>query len=105
VELTIQPQIQKFTLRVYDNFHFMDEDESYLAGSFDTEMEAVLKAKNIIDGFVEDQFQPGMTTEALYHLFCTFGEAPVVLPSGFSPWGYARLKCAEICQRDNSAPE
>ena len=46
------PNITKYSVYVDDNFHYMQEDERYTLGVFDTEAEAVEAARNIIDKFL-----------------------------------------------------
>ena len=53
----------KYTVYVDDNYHYMDEDERYTLGVFDTEEEAVRAAKNVIDKFLPDTCTPGTTAE------------------------------------------
>ncbi len=38
-----------YKLKVYDNFHYMDEEEAYMHGEFDTYEEALKKAKSIVE--------------------------------------------------------
>ena len=87
----------KYTVYVDDNYHYMDEDERYTLGVFDTEEEAVRAAKNVIDKFLPDTCTPGTTAESLYESYVGFGEDPWIPGSTFSAWDYAREKCAQIC--------
>ncbi len=43
--------IKKIHLRVYDNFHYMDEFEVYNHGQYDTYEDALISAKAIVDDF------------------------------------------------------
>ena len=70
---------KKFELFVDDNFHFMDEDERYKSGSFDTYEEAVVAAKAIVDSFLENHYEPGMTAESLYKGYSMYGEDPFIV--------------------------
>jgi hypothetical protein len=94
-----------FELFVDDNYHYMDEDSRYRVGSFTSYSEALAKAKAIVDTFLEDSHQPGMTSKELFEGYVGFGEDPFIVPAGnpyFSAWDYARVRCLELC-RDEDA--
>ena len=88
---------------VDDNFHYMDEDERYLGGTFETYDEALLYCKRIVEAFLEDAYKAAMTSEELFKLYRSFGEDPFIRadPGAFDPpfsaWEYARQRCEEIC--------
>jgi len=92
-----------YKLFVDDNFHYMDEDERYLSGTFDTAEAAVVKAKHIVDDFLSSAYKPGMSAAELYHSYVGFGEDPFIICEGgvpevkFSAWDYARERCDVIC--------
>lgn len=82
-----------------DNFHFMDENESYGSGTFSTYEEAVAKCKDIINEFLESAILPADTAEGLYMTYVMYGETPHITGSNlgnFSSNDYARLKCSEL---------
>lgn len=90
---------QKYTVRILDNFHFMDESEEYNSGTFNTYEEAVAKCKRIIDEFLESAHQPGETAEQLYGTYVMFGETPLIDGSktgDFSANDYCRERCKLI---------
>lgn len=94
-----------FELFVDDNYHYMDEESRYRAGTFPSYDEALAKAKAIVDEFLEDSHQPGMTSKELFEGYIGFGEDPFIVPAGepdFSAWEYARERCRELC-RDEDA--
>jgi hypothetical protein len=80
VELTpgVTPKA-KFEVFVDDNFHFMQEDERYSAGTFDTYEEAVVKAKSIVDSFLESHYKEGMTADELCRGYKGYGEDPFIV--------------------------
>lgn len=90
-----------FTVFVDDNFHYMDEDERYCLGSFDTLEEAVAACKGIVEEFLAANYKPGMKPEELYRTYTCMGEDPWIRGGGagvpFSAWTYAEARCAEIC--------
>jgi hypothetical protein len=92
-----------YKVLVDDNFHYMEEDERFTHGEFET-LEAAMEAcRNIVDKCLKDGYTPGMSAEELYKGYIAFGEDPWV--SGgegtpFSAWDYAKRRCAEICGGD-----
>jgi hypothetical protein len=74
---------------VDDNFHFMNEDERYPAGAFETAEAAI--AKCIVRASIESCRKRGMMPEEVFSNYCAFGEDPWVLPGDeFSAWTYAK---------------
>ncbi len=95
-----------YELFVDDNFHYMDEESRYKAGSFDSYDEALAKAKAIVDDFLGQSHTPGMTSKELYGAYTGFGEDPFIIPeddSHFSAWDYARERCAVLCRDEDAA--
>ncbi len=95
----------KFHLRVYDNFHYMDEDEAYNTGQFETYAEALTAAKAIVDRFLNEQWKKGITPVELDLAYTSFGEDPVIVPNepgelvSFSAWNYAKGRVEEVCKK------
>ena len=90
-----------YRVMVDDNYHYMDESERYLLGAYATREAAVAAARAVVDAFLLGARRPGMTAEALYTQYVTFGEDPFIVgPAGeaglFSAWDYARARCAEM---------
>lgn len=90
----------EYTVFVDDNFHYMDEEERYRLAEYTTCAEAVEACKNIVDQFLEQSLQPGMTADELYRQYVQFGEDPFIhtMDSSctFSAWQYARSRCDEL---------
>ncbi len=82
-----------FRVRMYDNFHYMDEDNCYDHGTFDTYEEALAAAKKLVE---EEIVHYGYDMS----LYCGFADEPGILgPPGvpierFSARDYARELCA-----------
>ena len=89
----------RYIVYVDDNFHFLDEEERYKLGEYDSEEEAIEAARRIIDEFLIANYKPGMTTEELIDLYKTFGEEPWCSQCAFSAWRYAEQRCKELCGR------
>jgi hypothetical protein len=94
-----------FELFVDDNYPYMDEKSRYSVGSFASYNEALAKAKAIVDEFLENSHQPGMTSKELFADYVGFGEDPFIVPAGepyFSAWDYARARCTELCREEDA---
>ena len=92
-----------YQVLVDDNFHYQDESKRVKHGVFATPEEAVAACQSIVDGYLTDAFRPGMTADALFESYTSFGEDPFVVPVSprdapvkFSAWNYARQRCSEI---------
>jgi hypothetical protein len=92
---------KRYVVMVDDNSHYMDESERYQQGSFDSCERAVVACKRIVDDFLVGAHRPGMREDELYGLNTQFGDDPYVISDdvecAFSAWGYAKLRCAELC--------
>lgn len=81
-----------YEIRVYDNFHYMDLDESYLLGPFATAEQALQKAKEIVRDFLSESAHEHRMVEDLLNHYRMFGEDPTILGDPklqFSAWDYA----------------
>lgn len=83
---------EKFVVRVWDNFHYMDDDEAYDFGEYSTYDEALDAAKRIVKESLENHRYD-------YAEYTMFGDDPAILgPTGgrllFSAREYARELCA-----------
>jgi hypothetical protein len=96
---------KKYHLRIYDNFHYMDESEAYDHGQFGTYEEAVTAAKAIVDEFFHQNWKSGIDPDQLLGQYTLYGEDPVILPDGpgeherFSARTYAGTSAVEICRK------
>lgn len=90
-----------YTVYVDDNFHYMDESERYVLGTFEDCETAIEECKQIVDEFLLANLTSGMTARQLYGLYTSFGEDPWI--SGpesnckFSAWTYAGQRSEELC--------
>ena len=98
---------EKYIVYVDDNFHYMDEDERYQFGEFDTLEEAITECKSIVDRSLADligQIKETPNAEKLYKMYVCFGEDPWIshptesgLSEKFSAWGYAKEQAKKMC--------
>lgn len=92
-----------YKVLIDDNFHFTDESERVAHGLFATAEEALTACRAIVDDFLTDAFQAGMSSSELYDCYKQFGDDPFIVPIGpedgavnFSAWQYARERCEPI---------
>ena len=95
-----------YTVLVDDNFHYMNEDERYSLGEYETLDAAIRACRKLVDDFLLEHYKPGMSAVDLYGGYVSFGEDPFIIvasqPSPFSGWDYARQRCDEICQNESN---
>ena len=87
----------KYEVFVDDNYHYMDENERYLAGTFDDLSEAIAKCRAIVDSELQHVHKAGMQADELFSQHCMFGDDPWIKGGNFSARDYARKRCEEIC--------
>lgn len=86
---------KKYIVMVDDNYHYMNEDERYKHGEFETLEEAIDACKNIVVGSIEG----GTTSDEMYSNYRRFGKDPFIIDGGFSGWSYAKEYCEKLCQK------
>jgi hypothetical protein len=89
-----------YTVRVDDNFHYMDKEARYTHGEYATLEDALKAAKEIVDGYLSSAYTPGMSAEDLYQSYTSIGDDPFIVgpeDSHFSAWNYAKARCEVIC--------
>ncbi len=97
----------QYRVLVDDNFHFMDEDARYEQGIYQSLEEAISACRRLVDLSLQEAYRPGMTADALYSCYTSFGDDPFIVVIGgagedaakFSAWDYARERCREICDK------
>lgn len=92
--------MEQFKVFVDDNFHYMDEDQRYSVGEFQTLDEAVTKCQAIVEEELSNMSKDGMAAETLYETYVSFGKDPWIQGGGFSAWDYVKKRCGEICPPD-----
>jgi hypothetical protein len=98
--LTEETGSRRFSVLVRDNFHYMDEDDVSVDGTFDSYDGAVLRCQAIVEASLLHAYRPGISADELFEAYTSFGDDPSISPSPeerFSAWDYARRRCAEIC--------
>lgn len=91
----------KHAVYVDDNFHYADEDKRHKLGEYPTRDEAIAAARKVVDDFLERACEPGMSHDALFQSYTSFGTDPFIVPDDpecrFSAWDYARQRCRALC--------
>jgi hypothetical protein len=70
-----------YFLRIYDNFHYMDESEAYNLGRYSSLDDAKAAADTIIIEFIEHNLRHGIPPEDLSSQWSMYGEEPVICRS------------------------
>ena len=56
-----------YRIRIYDNYHYQDEDEAYdLGETFATRDAAISKAREIVDSCLAEVAEPGRSADDIY---------------------------------------
>ncbi len=97
----VSPSVVSYEVFVDDNFHYMDEDERYSSGEFQTYSEALRHAKRIVDKSLRDLHETGKSADDLIASYVSFGQDPWIRPTPqgterFSARAYAPQRAHEI---------
>jgi hypothetical protein len=94
----------RYRVLVDDNFHYQDSDERREHGIYATAAEALAACRGLVDQSLKEEYRPGISAEALYDRYVSFGDDPsIVVIDGaddgakFSAWSYAKERCRAIC--------
>ena len=66
-------------LKVYDNFHYQDEDETTMRGHLSSARLALSAARSIVDASLRKAWRDSQSVEQLLSRYRSFGEDPLVL--------------------------
>ncbi|MCH8476106.1 MAG: hypothetical protein LAT55_12870 [Opitutales bacterium] len=102
---------QGYAVIVADNFHYMNEDESYLHGLYATYDEALGMARAITRRSLAEA--GGNNPEEIVERYKQVGDDPYILPFGgaqapehrFSAWTYAESIAAEVSDAKNASED
>jgi hypothetical protein len=102
--------MSRYKVLVDDNFHYQDPDARREHGNYESLEEALAACREIVDRSLEEEYRVGMSAEALYHRYVSFGDDPfVVVQDGaderviFSAWSYAMERCRVIGGEDRGS--
>jgi hypothetical protein len=95
----------RFQVLIDDNFHYQDPAERREHGIYANVEDALAACRAIVDRSLQEQFRPGISAEALFNRYTSFGDDPFIVAIGgdqdertkFSAWSYARERARAIC--------
>lgn len=82
---------EQWFVKVYDNFHYMDESATSTRGPYASADAALTAARDIVENSLYECLAAGNSAEELIKRYRMFGDDPVVLgpdAPDFSAWGY-----------------
>ncbi|MDA9499544.1 hypothetical protein [Bradyrhizobium sp. CCBAU 11357] len=90
-----------YTVLIDDNFRLQDESERVSHGEFETAEEAVAACKAIIDEWLSEALEPGMSSDDLWQCYIAHGDDPWIQAiepkdapeADYDAWAYARKRC------------
>ncbi|MHC4183907.1 MAG: hypothetical protein ACYSR0_11215 [Planctomycetota bacterium] len=94
-----------FYLRIYDNFHHMDESSAYNHGKYKTYELALGAARSLVREFFIENRRSGMTKEELLAAYSMYGEEPIIRSdenADFEPFSareYAKEVAGDFCKK------
>ena len=94
-----------YHLRIYDNYHYMDESEAYNQGPYASYEEAELAARQVVEESLRDMIKPGADEQKLLSDYKMFGDDPVIVDKetgqvgDFSAWSYANEAAKEVLKK------
>ena len=95
-------------LKVYDNFHYQDEDETYERGPYPSASHALSAAREIVDDSLHKEKRHSQSVDQLLKRYRQFGEDPIVIGPDdveFSAWTYAESRAPQIFAEPPSEDE
>lgn len=87
-----------YRLKVYDNYHYMQEDEVWYTGFIFGADEALAQARAMVDDTINQALAAGESPEQALSTYKSFGDDPVIIgiPAvAFSAWSYAESRCSD----------
>ena len=82
---------EQWFVKVYDNYHYMDESATSTRGPFASADAALVAARDIVENSLYECLAAGNSAEDLIRRYRMFGDDPVVLgpdAPDFSAWSY-----------------
>jgi hypothetical protein len=69
----------RYRVMVDDNFHYQDSDERWEQGTYESVDEALAACRRIVDQSLQDEYRAGISAEALYDRYMSFGDDPFIM--------------------------
>ena len=96
----------RYKVVVDDNFHYQDAGHRRDEGSFERIEDALRRCRDIVERSIREEWRPGISAEALYERYTSFGEDPFIVvldgadpQAAFSAWTYAKERCEAMCSQ------
>ena len=90
---------KQFSVKVDDNYHYMDESERYEDGSYQTLAEAILRCKAITIASLKACYEKGIDANKLQAQWLMFGDDPFVVgAAGKPPFSAREFVTEELCR-------
>lgn len=95
-----------YTVMVDDNFHFMDEDERWTAGTYGSLREALDKCLQMVGQDLRQGYRSDITATDLYESYTAMGDDPFItgpMRTVFSAWNYAKELAEFVAGKEEDA--
>ena len=93
----------RYRVMVDDNFHYQEGDRRE-HGTYDLLEDAIAACRGIVDASLAAEYRHGISADALYDRFVSFGDDPFIVVvdgeddgANFSAWSYAKERCRAMC--------
>ena len=96
----------EYTVMVDDNFHFMDEDERWTAGTYGSLREALDKCLQMVGQDLRQGYRSDITATDLYESYTMMGDDPFItgpMRTVFSAWNYAKELAEFLAGKEEEA--
>ena len=94
------PRDKQFTVKVDDNYHYMDESERYDGGSYATAGEAIKRCEEIAVKSLKGLYEKGMGACKLMAQWAMFGEDPFIIGDTTEPiFSAMEFVSEELCAK------
>ena len=94
----------RYRIMVDSNFHYQEEDTRREGGIYATVEAAFAACHAIVDRSLREEYRPGISAEALYDRYTSFGDDPFIMvldgadeSAKFSAWSYAKERSRIMC--------
>lgn len=99
---------RQWFLKVYDNAHYQDEDETSTRGPYPSVSHAIRAAREIVDASLRSEKAQARSAADLLQRYKVYGEDPMVIgPDApqFSAWTYAAARAAQMFAEPGGSSE
>jgi hypothetical protein len=100
-----------YDIIVWDNFHYMNKDETYTIREYFSAEDVLKKCKAIVDSHLENSAKQQGTADEIYRAYTMFGEDPQIIARNgapgveFSGWNYAKARAQDYVRKDGGSSD